>query len=150
MKMMSKVLKILAVSWIALAVTASGVSGMVLCFDADGHFAFKMARQSHCEDTDSDSAHSPDGVFELAASAGAECYGCCVDVPLSSDTLPQPLFHATHSLSLADALARVCAAASCSIDTGVDIAWSAPCAQRSAPVRISPFLLTLQTIVLRI
>lgn len=150
MKIVPKVLRVLAVSWIALAVTASGVSGMVLCFDADGHFAFKMAHKGRCHDAAGGSGHGQDGGLELATSASEDCHSCCVDMPLSSDTLLQPLSHANHSLSLTDALARVCAAASCNIDTGVEIDLGAPHALRSAPLRVSPFLLTLQTIVLRI
>jgi hypothetical protein len=150
MKVISKVLRVVAVSWITLAVTASGVSGMVLCFGADGHFAFEIAHQGRCQSAEGDTGHGRHGVVELAASDSADCCGNCVDVPLSSDTMSQPMTEVRHSLSLTDDLARVFSAASSSVDVDVETGLSAPRVLRSAPLRASPSLLAQRTIILRI
>jgi hypothetical protein len=150
MKLLAKFLKMLTVSWIAVAVAASGVSGMVLCFADDGHFAIEVAHQDSCPDTAGDSGQERHGLFDRIASASEESRGNCVDLSLSSDTLSQPLSAVNHARSLVDNLARVYAAASDRVDVHVETGLREPCTPRSAPLRASPFLLALRTIVLRV
>lgn len=143
-------LKVIAVSWIILVVLASGVSGMVLCFGADGHFALKMAHQGRCQDTAGTHGHERQTSVEIRSGANADCCGSCVDVPLSSAEMSQPMSEARHSLTAVDHLARVFSAASVEAIIAPEIELSPPMVSMRAVLRTAPALLAQRTIVLRI
>ncbi len=150
MKVIIKVLKFVAVSGITLSIMASGVSGMVLCFGADGHFSLEIAHQGRCHDADNARDHGKNVVTELLATAGADCCGSCVDVPLLSDTMSQMIIKVNRSTLSTDEMAGVLQAAS--FDTGIDIDvnLNALDVLRCAPLRTSPSLIEQRTIVLRV
>ena len=151
MKVSFKALRIVTISWIILAVmAASGFSGMVLCLGADGHFAFEMTHQGHCQDTEGGSDYGRHGVDELAASENADCCGGCVDMSLSSDIMSQSPTQVMHSLSLMNDLSQFFSTAPCRIDMGGETDLSASRALRSASLRVYPSILMLRTIILRI
>jgi hypothetical protein len=151
MKVISKVLRVVAVSWITLAVTASGISGMVLCFGADGHVAFEMAHEGRCQDAADAHGHGPQTIVQIAASASADCCGNCVDVSLSSDTMSQPMPEVRHSSSSKGELAGFFAATSCiAYATSLDAGLSTPRALPSASLRAAQSLLAQRTIILRV
>ena len=150
MKVVFKALKVLVVTWTTLAVTASGVSGMVLCFGADGHFALEMSHQGRCQEAEHAPVHGGHAVAEMFAGTAADCCGDCVDVSLSLDIMARPMSESTRSLSAMDYLARVMTAASpgtavdCSVNVGM------PRVLQHARLRVSPALLAQRTVVLQI
>ena len=150
MRVALKALKLVAVSWITLIVTASGVSGIVLCFGADGHFAFEMSHQGRCQDSGDAPGHGRHDVAEMLPSGSADCCGSCVDVSLSSDTMSQPMTEVKHSTSSTDELAGVFSAASFDTGIDVDLSLNVPRVPRCAPLRTSPSLLAQRTIILRV
>jgi hypothetical protein len=145
-----KALKVVAVSWIALAVTASGVTGMVLCFGADGHFALEMAHQGRCQTTAGTHGHEQQASAEMLSGANADCCGSCVDVSLSSDTMSQPMTEVKHSLTASDHLSNVFSAASVEAIVAPKFDMGLPLVPMRASLRTSPALLVQRTIVLRI
>ena len=150
MKVALKALKLVAVSWITLAVIASGVSGVVLCFGSDGHCAFEMSHQGCCQGDADTSGHGRNDVAEMLASSGVDCCGSCVDVSLSSDTMSQPITDVRDSLSSTDHMTGVLSAASFDTGIDVDVSLNAPSVLRCVPLRTSPSLLAQRTIVLRV
>ena len=74
----SKTLKIVGISWIALTLTASGVPGLVLCIGADGHISLEPARETG-------TGRNTGKV--LAIDQDIDCCGDCLDVSFSSDTV---------------------------------------------------------------
>ena len=145
-----KALRIVAVSWITLAVTASGVSGIVLCFGADGHVSFEISHQGRCQDADDAPGHGRHVVAQMLASSDADGCGPCVDVPLSSDTMSQPMTKVRQSSSSTDEMAGVFSAASFDTGIDVDVSLNAPSVLRCAPRRTSPSFLAQRTIILRV
>ena len=150
MKIALKALKLVAVSWMTLAVIASGVSGMVLCFGADGHFAFEMSHQGRCQRDADTSGHGRNDIADMLANANSDCCGSCVDVSLSSDTMSQMMTEVRHSTSSTDETAGVLSAASFDTGIDVDVSLNAPSVLRCVPLRTSPSLLAQRTIVLRV
>ena len=150
MRLILKALKVIAVTWIALAVTASGASGVVLCFGADGHFALEMEHQGHCHDAEEGHGHGPQTTDQTLASAAADCCESCVDVSLSSDTMSQAVTKEKRSLTASDHLARAFSTVSAEAISAPEIDRSPPRVLMSAAMRASPALLVQRTIVLRI
>ena len=150
MKVITKALRVVAISWITLTVTVSGVTGMVLCFGADGHIAFEMAYQGRCQDAADAPGHGRQTVVQMAASAGADYGGSCVDVLLSSDTMSQPMPEVRHSISSIGELARFFAATSCISYASLDSGPSTRRALPSASLRAAQSLLAQRTIILRV
>ena len=99
MKQVITALKILTICWVALAVTATGLSGMVLCFSAEGHFAFEQAHQGHCEAAEHDHNHGPHEGAWLSDAVMTDCCGDCTDVSLASDPLFNPVPKSRSKLS---------------------------------------------------
>jgi hypothetical protein len=150
MKVTFKILKLMAVSWFTLAVTASGLNGMVLCFGADGHFALEMAHEGRCQGASDRHGHGRPDALELVASAGADCCGSCVDVSLSSDEMSQPMTEVRHSLTASDHLDKVLSAASVEAAIEVQTNPGPLLVSMGAALRASPALLAQRTIILRI
>jgi len=115
MKVALRALRIAAVSWMALVVTAPGLSGMVLCIDAEGHFALEIAHQGRCRGQVESGNHRRHVGSSLVSSASVACCGDCVDVPLSLDTVSQLVKVVRHNRPLKgtmfSSLAEVCVAA---------------------------------------
>ena len=96
----SKTLKIVGISWIALTLPASGVPGLVLCIGADGHISLEPAHEGGCWDDETEtvcdtaesSAARETGTGRntgkvLAIDQDIDCCGDCLDVSFSSDTV---------------------------------------------------------------
>ena len=150
MKATMKALKLIAVSWITLAVTASGVSGMVLCFGADGHFALEMAHEGRCQGAADTHGHDRPAAMQLVASANGDCCGSCVDVSLSSGEMSQPMTEVRHSLTSSDHLDRTFSSASVEAIIDVQVDPGPPLVSMGAALRAPPALLAQRTIILRI
>ena len=150
MKTAMKALKLITVSWITLAVMASGASGMVLCFGADGHFALEMAHQGRCQGGAETHGHDRTGAMELVASADSDCCGSCVDVSLSSNEMSQPMTEVKHSLTSSGHLDKVFPAASVEAISAPEFDLGPPVVPMRAALHTSPALLAQRTIVLRI
>lgn len=84
-----KALKVLAIAWIACSVTASSVTGMVLCIGADGHFSLEFAHHDHCGQEQHGHADTPHESVQVRESDANDCCGGCIDMPLSPDIMSQ-------------------------------------------------------------
>jgi hypothetical protein len=150
MTVAAKALRLLIVSWTTLAVTVSGLSGMVLCIGADGHITLEMADHGRChEHPEAPPVHVPRTVVAADADADADCCGDCVDVSLLSETLlhvaPKPRYETSVKASL-DRLA----AAPGNVAVGpVRAGFGSRHTPRGTCPRVSPALLARRTIVLR-
>jgi len=149
MKSAMNTLRMLAVSWAVLAVTVSGLPGLVLCISPDGHFALEMAHQGHCHDAADVSGHEHQAAAEVLSGVDAGCCDC-VDVSLPSDSMLQPVSEVRHGFWTEIDLGNVLAAPS--VDAVVDTAIGpgSPRGPARTPLRASPALLAQRTIVLRI
>lgn len=147
MKLATNALRILALSWMTLAVMASGVSGLVLCIGADGHVALEMAHEGRCQDTGDAHGHRHASGLALLSTVDS---GSCVDVPLSSDDMSQPMTEVRHPLTSPNCLAHVFSAATA--EAVIDMVADPGPSQiyPGAAMRASPALLSQRTIVLRI
>lgn len=91
------------VLWLAVAMAAAGLPGIVLCIGSDGHFSIESAREGQCRGEGDAQDHRRHTEAELIADAKADCCGDCTDVPLSSDGNLQPL----HLLRYSDTVGSV-------------------------------------------
>ena len=91
MKAVNKVLRISAVFMIALTILVSGVKGLVLCIRADGHVAIEIAHEGHCGDAHETHEHGEHHEPTRLVGTDSQCCPPCVDVPLSTDTMSQPV-----------------------------------------------------------
>jgi hypothetical protein len=149
MAVFTKVLKAATVSWVTLTVAFSGAHGLVLCFGADGHVAFEIAHEGHCEDAHQEHGHDEQAGPRLLTGSDPECCPPCTDVPLSSDQMSQAVLKVKHGAGAADEMSKIFEALtieSCLIWDNPSAAVSTP---RTAPSRASPRLAALRTIVLR-
>lgn len=74
---------------IAVAVVASGVQGMVVCFGAGDHSAFDKAHGEHFGGIDDVPGSAEHDVSPVAAGAAEDCCGDCIDVWLPPDIVSQ-------------------------------------------------------------
>jgi hypothetical protein len=87
MRFALKVLKTVAVCWISLTVTVSGLYGMVLCISNDGHFSLEIGHEGRCRGTHSEDACENHPGVEISAEAGQDCRGDCIDVSLTPEVM---------------------------------------------------------------
>ena len=149
MKVALKALKIAALSWIALAVAATGLSGVVLCIDADGHFALETASQGRCGGQAKSGSPGEHVASTLASGASVADCGDCVDVPLSSDNVSRLVKEVRRNRPLKGTVFRPVADVWIAADSGGSRT------ARITPLRglrlgLSTSLLAQRTIVLRI
>jgi hypothetical protein len=147
---MHNVFRIAAGSLIALTIPFSGVRGLVLCVGAGGHVALEIAHGSHCEDAHEGREQDEQGELALTTGTDAQCCPPCVDVPLSSDTMSQPVSEVRRGAGPETSLGKLLVASA----SGVGLAWDRTGVASSVPLpiasRASPFLSAHRTIVLRV
>ena len=144
-----KVLKIAALSWIALVVTVSGLSGMVFCIGTDGHFSFELASQGHGTspaDAQEDGQHA---ATEMSAAAGSGHDGDCVDVSLSLGKMSQSGKQVRHDRLSKSTIFQPLADTCVNVD-GPHVPSSRREPQRGAWRDRIAFLLAQRTVVLRV
>ena len=148
MKTVRRAARILGVTWIALAITASGISGMVLCIGADGHISFEWAHQGSCQNSTDPSEHASHFDSEVLPAADAECCGACVDVSLSSEGVAKARKETRRHRFFEATLIAPAPGAGVAFRDSVapgDNASPSPCARSG----LSPTLLAHRTVVLR-
>ena len=157
MKTALKALKICVVSWLALAVTASGVSGMVLCTGDDGHFSFEAARDGRClssvehDEHDEHEQHEhADADVDILVSAESDCCDDCVDLSVPSDNLARVSTQLTRTLADAGTLSSMLTSAFWDLGMDTGLSLSAPRVHRPPPLFIFPSLLAQRTVILRV
>jgi len=143
-------LKMVVISWIAFAITAAGDHGMVLCFGADGHFALEMSQHKHCEDMNDAQGHERQDAAERLESSHADCCSSCIDVPLSSEPLLLSMSGGKVLTPPTGQMTQAVSAASFDAKSAIGCSLNARHVLRCARLRTAPFLLALQTIVLRV
>ena len=149
MKVARKVLRILVLAWIALAVTPPGVSGLVLCIGADGHFSFEWSHEGRCQSSADAPGHGNLAVIETPASAHEDCCGDCVDVSLFSDTASRLTKEVRRYRLPGDTVFRPLAEANAAFSRA-DVPTDRANLFRRARLGLSSFLLAQRTVVLRI
>ena len=85
MKTLRRTLGLLAWAWIAVALGAPGLSGVVLCMGSDGYLALEPAHGGGCR-SHGETGPAPRHTESATGScAEDDCCADCVDVPLASD-----------------------------------------------------------------
>ena len=148
MRTARQALKILAATWITLAVTVSGVPGVVLCIGADGHFSLESAHEGRCRSAAEAPGHGRHAAVELVAGGVADCCGDCVDVALSSDSLTPLVRDVRDDRRLNDRVFQISADA-CLTSCDGSVQTFRPTPRPGSPIRLSASLLAQRTIVLR-
>jgi len=148
-KVAMKVLRIAALSWIALVVAAPGLSGMVLCIDADGHIVLKTAHQGHCRGQAESGSNGQHVASVIAFGASVADCGDCVDVPLSSDNVLQLVREVRHDRPLKGTTFRCVAYGWVAANSG-GLQTARVTSHRGHQLGLSSSLLAQRTIVLRI
>jgi len=149
MKLVMTALRRTMLAWIALTIVLAGMSGTVLCIGSDGHWALETAHEGHCHHAEESHEHghtSPVGLLTEGEDDGCED---CIDVPLSPDTMSQPISQVRHGLSQTKDLDNVLAASSAKALIEPDIRAGPHLGPALTPIP-PPALLALRTIVLLI
>lgn len=103
MKIYAYILRLLNVSMLTMSLMLSGVSGMVLCFGADGHVALEPSHNGSCSTAENEPIHNAHGIAHVTEDDHADCTDNCVDVPIPQTiavkaTNKSGSNHITHSL----------------------------------------------------
>lgn len=147
-KLTQKAVMFVAISWIALAMVVSCMSGMVLCIAEGGHFSFESAHEGRCSSDAGPAGHAQHAVSQILAGAAADCCGDCLDVALSSEKVMRPAGPRTDVLWVKETLSRLATAslgAQPTLQTGQG---SLPAWGRML-LRAPPWFSAQRTIVLR-
>lgn len=146
-----KTLKIAALSWVALALAASGgVLGLVLCMGADGHIAVEMAHRGRCQGQAERDNHGTHAVpMDVSPTASAAGCGDCIDVALSVENLLRYVKEVRYDRPLKGTVLRSPTAAGIALNNS-DSGAAGATALRGEPASLQSSLLSQRTIVLRI
>ena len=142
-----KTLKIMMISWSALAVTASGMSSVVLCIGEEGHFAVEFAHDGSCGGDDRAHSHGQCTDSRTLSSADMDCCGDCIDIHLSSDAVSRPVTNLRPSISVKSTLAGLPAVPGYAEAEAGGVCLVSP---RAGPLLTHSSVLARRTIVLRI
>ena len=137
------------VLWMAMAMVATGVSGLVVCIGSDGHVALESAHAGHCDEHEAAHDHAPVEPASLVADAHRAgcCEDVCMDVPLTLGSVSSFVVeHHTPTQQLSEFLA-VCSVAVAELPDLEQLrAYQPP----GAPPRLSAALAAKRSIVLRV
>ena len=150
MKEARKALKILVIVWIACSVTASSVTGMVLCIGADGHFSLEFANHNDYNQEQHDHANMPHESVQMRVNDAKGCCGDCIDVPLSPDIVSQLTKAMRHKRTTEEAIIRPLTALSVTADELTTQASQSNLKRQAALPDSCAFLLSQRTTVLLI
>jgi hypothetical protein len=151
MRASQNTLKNLATGCIALAMLASGWAGMVLCVGADGHFAFELPHEGHCQDAEDAHHHHENHNPEQASAEHSACQTDCVDVALSSDTLSRLVKDCgIQSLLEGAAFQPLLVKSAALFCAHIELREAATSGGSPPSLRLSPNLLAKRTTVLRV
>ncbi|MDP6524203.1 MAG: hypothetical protein QGH15_08265 [Kiritimatiellia bacterium] len=143
-------MKILAIVWIACSVTASSVTGMVLCIGADGHFSLEFANHDDCNQEPHDHANMPHESVQMRVNDAKGCCGDCIDVPLSPDIVSQLTEAVRHKRTTEETIIRPLTAPSVTVDELTTRASQSNLKRQAALSDSYAFLLSQRTTVLLI
>jgi len=84
MKGLQTTVRLLVLSWMAVTILVSGLSGVVLCIGSDGHVAIEVAHDGYCGDRDGTQQRSarPEALVRVT---NCHCCDTCIDVQLTLD-----------------------------------------------------------------
>jgi hypothetical protein len=142
-----RAVKIAALAWTTLALSATVLSGMVLCLDAHGHVALETPHEGRCQVQVDQHDHGSHVASEPASTAATACCSDCVDVPLSLGHVSRYAKGLRslrpHKDTVAPVVADVCYAAAATGLRAARVAWF-----HEVPPGAPLALLALRTVVL--
>ena len=102
MHVICRAIKLAGLVWIALVLMMSGLSRMVLCIGANGHFYPEMMRAGPCSDPADAHEHADSTAGKAMAGSADDVCGNCVDVSLPLDRLSHLARQLRHGRALTD------------------------------------------------